>query len=74
MTIDEALRAKKERLPVILTHRLLGDIEYSCIEKIGKLIQNSKSGKVIYRLYLRDKVQGVTVADITHVKLKGMKI
>ena len=68
MTIEEALRAKKERLPVILTHRLLGDIEYSHIEKIGKLIQNSKSGKVIYRLYLKDKVQGMTVADITRVR------
>ena len=71
MTIEEALKAKAEQLPVILTHPLLGDIEYRCIEKIGKLTLKSKSGKVIYRLYLRDKVQGVTVADITHVKLKG---
>lgn len=71
MTIEEALKAKKEKLPIILIHPLLGEIEYSHIEKIGKLIQNSKSGKVIYRLYLRDKVQGVTVADITHVELKG---
>lgn len=68
MTIEEALKAKKEKLPIILIHPLLGDIEYRCIEKIGKLIQNSKSGKVIYRLYLKDKVQGMTVADITHVR------
>lgn len=68
MTIEEALKAKKEKLPIILIHPLLGEIEYRYIEKIGKLIQNSKSGKVIYRLYLKDKVQGMTVADITHVR------
>lgn len=68
MTIEEALRAKKEHLPVVLSHPLLGDIEYRCIEKIGKLTMNSRSGKVIYRLYLKDKVQGMTVADITHVR------
>ena len=71
MTIEEALKAKKEKLPIILIHPLLGEIEYRYIEKIGKLTMNSKSGKIVYRLHLIDKVQGKTIADINHIKVKG---
>ena len=71
MDIETAKKAQREQLPVILIHPLLGEIEYKRIEKIGKFTMNSRSGKVIYRLHLIDKVRGKTIADMNNVELKG---
>lgn len=74
MTKDEAVKAFREKRPVMMMHRvscgLRKDIEYDCISAV--ILRYAKSGHEIIQLELMEKkANSVTITKPEYVYLKG---